>query len=240
MYSRSPSAYDALKGLNILQLPSKNSLQAYIGHHLRDAGANDECMALQFKMYKQHQEKRVQEGYPQPKGDGVLIFDEVRVQGNVVWNSKNNQIIGLAMNQDDLASLHDIYAHLDPDQRQLETRYILQFVWRDLTSKFDIVGPYYTSNSGFDTKFTMACFHDALLLFETYKFRTIAIVGDGASWNHSLFKKLCGYTGKFGVDAVPDGEYFEVPASFINPFSGCRVWCIVCPSHEVSIDNKHC
>ena len=106
-------------------------------------------------------------------GDGVLIFDEVRVQGNVVWNSKNNQIIGLAMNQNDLASLHDIYAHLAPEQMQLETQYILQFIWRDLTSKFDIVGPYYTSNSGFDTKFTMACFHDALLLFETYKFEPL-------------------------------------------------------------------
>ena len=59
--------------------------------------------------------------------------------------------------------------------------------------------------------FTMTCFYDALLLFETYKFQSIAIIGDGASWNHSLFKKLCGYPGKFRVDAVPDGD---VPASF--------------------------
>ena len=27
--------------------------------------------------------------------------------------------------------------------------------------------------------------------------------------------------------------FFDVPASFTNPFSGVRVWCIVCPSHKV-------
>lgn len=80
---------------------------------------------------------------------------------------------------------------------------------------------------------TMARFYDALLPFETYKFRTIAIIGDGASWNQALFKKLCGYSGEFGIDVVPDGDFFDVPASFTNPFSGVRVWCIVCPSHEV-------
>ena len=176
---------------------------------------------------------RKSEGYLEPTGDGILIFDEVRVQGNVVWNSKNNQVIELAMSQRDLPSLQDVYTQLDAEDSCLETRYILQFVWRDLTSKFDIVGPYYTSNAGFDMKLTMACFYDALLLFETYKFQTIAIIGDGASWNQALFKKLCGYSGKFGVDAVPDGNFFDVPASFTNPFSGNRVWCIVCPSHEV-------
>ena len=233
MYTRSPTAFDAIRNLNILQLPSKTSLQAFIGHHLRDPAANDECLAMQFKLYKQHREKRVEEGCPEPTGDGILIFDEVRVQGNVVWNSKNNQVIGLAMNQKDLPSLQDVYTHLDAEDSCLEMRYILQFMWRDLTSKFDIVGPYYTSNAGFDMKFTMVCFYDALL-FETYKFRTIAIVGGGASWNQALFNKLCGYSGKFGIDAVPDGDFFYVPASFTNPFSGIKVWCIVCPLHEVS------
>ena len=37
-----------------------------------------------------------------------------------------------------------------------------------------------------------------------YKFRTIAIIGDG---NHALFDKFCGYSGKFGIDAVPDGDF---------------------------------
>ena len=69
----------------------------------------------------------------------------------------------------------------------------------------------------------MASLYDALLLFKTYKFGTIAIIGDGASWNQALFKKLRGYSGKFGIDAVPNGDFLDVPASFINPFSEVRV-----------------
>ena len=40
---------------------------------------------------------------------------------------------------------------------------MLQFLWRDLSSMFDIIGPYYSSAQGFDSKFTMACLQDASL-----------------------------------------------------------------------------
>ena len=129
------------------------------------------------------------------------------------------------MEPSDLPSLQDVYISLDDAQKVQETRYILQFVWRDLTGSFDVVGPYYTSADGFNAKFTLACLFDAMLLFETYNFHVGAIVGDGASWNQALFKKLSGHNGKFGAEAVS--------ASFTNPFTGWRTWCIVCPSHEV-------
>ena len=50
-----------------------------------------------------------------------------------------------------------------------------------MTSIFDIVGPYYTSQGGFDTSFTMACVHDAMFMLAAYNFNILAIVGDGAS-----------------------------------------------------------
>ena len=98
------------------------------------------------------------------------------------------------------------YTSLNDDQNIQETRYILQFVWRDLTGNFDVVGPHYTSSDGFDAKFTLACLFDAMFLFETYNFHVGAIVGDGASWNQTLFKKLTGHSGKFGVEAVSDDD----------------------------------
>lgn len=45
--------------------------------------------------------------------DGVLIFDEVKVVSSVLWNSRSQKIVGLAMTSEDQASLHDIYRILD-------------------------------------------------------------------------------------------------------------------------------
>ena len=46
------------------------------------------------------------------------------------------------MDHKELCSLADIYQFIDLNQAKL-TFYIPQFLWQDLTSKFDIVGPYY-------------------------------------------------------------------------------------------------
>ena len=85
-------------------------------------------MAAQFQLYEKYKKDQVSGGHRQPLGYGILIFDEVRVQGKVVWNSKNNQIIGVAMTSTDLLSLQDIYTSLDDAQKVKETRYVLQFV----------------------------------------------------------------------------------------------------------------
>jgi len=41
--------------------------------------------------------------------DGALIFDEVKVAWKLMWNSRNNRLMGLAMTPKDLASLNDIH-----------------------------------------------------------------------------------------------------------------------------------
>ena len=46
------------------------------------------------------------------------------------------------MSSKDQASLTDVYKVLkDPDSSK-QTSYALQFLWRDLTSDYDIAGPY--------------------------------------------------------------------------------------------------
>ena len=106
----------------------------------------------------------------------------------MILNTINNQILGIAVNSDDLPYLQHVYSLLDEDEKIRETHYMLQFVWRDLSSKFDIIGPYYSSAQGFDSKFTMACLQDALYFFEAYSFHVLAIISDGASWNYTVFK----------------------------------------------------
>ena len=52
-------------------------------------------------------------------------------------------MIGLAMSYEEMSSLMDVYQSISSDARVKMTTYIVQFLWRDLTSSFDIVGPYF-------------------------------------------------------------------------------------------------
>ena len=45
-------------------------------------------------------------------GDGAPIFDEVKIAWKLMWNSRNNRLMGLTMTPKDLASLNDMYTLL--------------------------------------------------------------------------------------------------------------------------------
>lgn len=121
---QSPAAYEALKNFNILQLPSRATLQAYTGAFLHEAAV--ESIGKQVESYRIFQQSC--EHKPRPKNAGVLIFDEVKVVSSLMWNSRSHRIIGLAMTEEVQASLHDIFQLFDSDQRKA-TNYILQFLW---------------------------------------------------------------------------------------------------------------
>ena len=113
------------------------------GAFLSGPGAMEEAINfISNQSYTLHSRKSL-EGLKVPRGDSVLVFDEVKVVSRLMWNSRNQQIItiGLAMSPEDMSSLHDIYMTYDEDTKTEQTTYVLQFLWRDLTSKFDIVGP---------------------------------------------------------------------------------------------------
>ena len=168
MYVRSPSAYEALKSFNILQLPSHTSLQSYTGAFLHEAGASLDTIVKQTEIYRAYICTCEREGKSVPQSDGVLIFDEVKVITGLIWNSRNQSIIGLAMSEKDQASLHDVFQTINPDNHIQQTDHILQFLWRDLTSSFDVIGPYFSSNETMSTKFVMACVFEAIKLFQVW------------------------------------------------------------------------
>ena len=82
-----------------------------------------------------------------------------------MWNSRNHKIIGLAMTQENQASLHDVFQLFDKDHRVKQASYMLQFLWRDVTSSFDIVGPYFSSEESVNSKFICSCFLETIKLF---------------------------------------------------------------------------
>ena len=72
------------------------------------------------------------------------------------------------MSEKDQASLHDVFQTIDPDNHIQQTDHMLQFLWRDLTSSFDVIGPYFSSNETMSTKFVMACVFEAIKLFQVW------------------------------------------------------------------------
>lgn len=165
-----------------------------------------------------------------PEGDGVLIFDEVKVIARLLWNSCSQRMVGLAMTHDDISCLHDVY---QPDAFTKSTTYILQFLWRDLTSSFEVIGPYYTSSGCFESKFIVGVVLETVKAFHLFGFQTSLLVCDGASCNLTAIKSTMGLSGIFGSNpSLTDPN--EIKPSFVNPFDPSRsVYWLICPSHQV-------
>ncbi len=68
-------------------------------------------------MYKAFKDDQLAKHAHEPKGEGALTFDKVKVS-RLLWNSRSQEIIGLAMNPEDMSSLHDVYASLGDEQPQ--------------------------------------------------------------------------------------------------------------------------
>ena len=90
------------------------------GAFLSGPGAMEEAIYKQSKLYAAFKEEQ-QKGLKMPRGNGVLVFDEVKVVSRLMWNSRNQQIIGLAMSTEDMSSLHDIYMTYDEDTKTEQT-----------------------------------------------------------------------------------------------------------------------
>ena len=84
------------------------------------------------------------------------------------------------MTAEDMVSLHDVYVELKAPTA-VKASYIMQFLWRDLTSDFDVIGPYFSSGKGLECKFIMSCLMTTIQAFHIYGFNTNAVVCDGAS-----------------------------------------------------------
>lgn len=235
MFTRSPAAYDALKSFKILQLPSRSTIQSYTGSFLHEPGASSNCIANQLASYMVYKEECLKNGKKQPKGDGVLIFDEVKVACQLMWNSRNHQLMGLAMTHKDLASLQDIYKYINSPQGAQQTSYILQFLWRDLTSSFDIVGPYFTSSSSIENTFVMACIFETIKLLQCHGLKTSLLVCDGAASNMSTIKATHGHSGAYG-NLKTSSDKFEITPWMVNPFNPPnKIFWVICPTHQVCI-----
>ena len=144
-------------------------------------------------------------------------------------------MIGLAMTPEEMSSLHDIFMSYIEDTKTEHTSYILQFLWRDFTSPFDIIGLYFTSSRTFKAKHIIGHVYETVKVFELYGFHTLALVCDGAGPNLAAIKCMTSVaSGAYGADSKP-GEGHKIPSPcFTNPFNPLnQIHWVICPSHQV-------
>lgn len=79
VYNRSPSAYEALRDLSILQLPCTKVLKKVLKDGAEQPGIDHHYFESQQEKFKAYQMERESGGHPQPLGIGVLMWDEVKV-----------------------------------------------------------------------------------------------------------------------------------------------------------------
>ena len=210
IYTHSPTAYEALRGFGILQLPGVSTLKTFTSFNLENPGFSEERLAAGGKV---------------PFSEGILVFDEVKVGLKLHYHAKTGQFIGLAMSSDELGSLHDVYQTLQPDHRMQKASYVLQFLWRCTASDFDILGPYYTSPETNTAKFILATLLDTMGALQLYGFKTKATVSDGASTNLLAIKLLTGFgSGAFGnkpVGSCDDIHEVKLGSSIPTPTRRC-------------------
>jgi len=116
-----------------------------------------------------------------------------------------------------------------------KTSYILQFPWRDLTSPFDVIGPYFTCVSSWDHKFLLECVMRTIQALTLHQVHVRVLVCDGASSNLASWN-FCGYEHE--QLPLADGEdQFAVSASFQNPYEDDedqQVFVVISPLHQVT------
>lgn len=233
---RSKAAYLALQNFDILKLPSWRSVQSKMAHNYEEPGVNMERLKRQKQCYDDYVIEQIAKGLKKPMGDGILIFDEVNVAPKVAWNSKNHKLIGLAMSAHDLGTLDDIYSQISTEESLPKAGYMLQFLWRDLTSDYDIICPYFASEGSTNSHFISACLFNVLSALHVVGFKVSAVLCDGASSNLSLMKLTQNYSGAYGVKIHPTSNEIdiEVKPCFKNPFChDHEIYWIMCPSHQV-------
>ena len=164
----------------------------------------------------------------------MLIFDEVKVACQLVWNFRNQKLSGLAMTEGDLSSLNDIYRILKEPQAPKQTSYILQFLWRDLTSSYDIVGPYFTCSESVDGNYILACMLETVKLFQMHGLKTSLLVCDGCPANLTTIKATHGCSGAYSVSSDATEDIFKVEPWMINPYCPpALIYWMICPTHQV-------
>ena len=175
--SKSASAYDELrgtfKGSGVIELPSRRQLRDYSNAIKPQTGFNPEVVDILEKMVSQ---------YSQVERYVSILFDEMKIQGGLVWDKSSGELIGYI----NLGDPDVNYATLE-NQESIAT-HALVFMVKGICSNLQYVLGYFAT-SGVSGCQLFPIFWRAVALLEIKcNLFVIAATADGATANRRLFK----------------------------------------------------
>ena len=94
--TRSPSAYEALRGFGILQLPGVSTLKTFTSFNVDNSGFNEEQLSYAREQYDRMVAEKKAAGELVPFSEGILVFVEVKVGLKVHYYAKTGKFVRLA------------------------------------------------------------------------------------------------------------------------------------------------
>ena len=191
LQSKSPQAYediwyDEKTGSGFLILPSQRRLRDYKNYIKPERGFNPAIIEELKHKIKDFSdiEKYV-----------VLLFDEVKIQQNLVWDKHTGDLIGYV----DLGDVDVNYATLTKVD-EIAT-HMLVFMIRSIVNPFKFTLANFATTSVTASQL-FPIFWKAIGICELLKLKVLAATCDGASSNRKFFKMHLNFTSKDASDVV--------------------------------------
>ena len=121
IYTRSPSAYEALRGFGILQLPGVSALKTFTSFNIGNSGFSEEQMAYARQQYDKMVKEKQAAGERVPFSEGILVFDEVKVGLKVHYHVKTGKFVGPCNQITKLRKHHTSFSFFGDAQPQIST-----------------------------------------------------------------------------------------------------------------------
>ena len=155
---------------------------------------------------------------PKPLWDGSLILDETKCVNKITWKTKTHKLTGFSTSSSEITDLSDLYRHYNEQSTDDAAQQILQFLWLDRSSDFDIIGPHYFSPSGMSHIKLSSCIEEVISEFHLAGFTTSLVIMDGAQTNLSCIKWICLRDIERLTHSVINGRVSHfVDPSILNP-----------------------
>ena len=175
--SKSKSAYEELRNSNILRLPSTRTLVDYKNLIKPGTGFRKEIIDNLCEITKD---------YSNVERYIVLLFNEIKIRSNLVFNKHTEELIGFL----DLGDPQINYNMLE-DESKLAT-YVLCFYLRGIATNLKHSFAHFATSGATTTEMFPLFWEAASLLQFNCNLWVIAATSDGASSNRKLFRMLGG------------------------------------------------
>lgn len=202
--AKSPSCYEELRNSGILVLPSQRTLRDYRNFIRPKRGFHESVL---------QELKAMTDLYFDVQRYIVLLFDEMKIMSNLVFDKVTGELIGYV----DLGDPDINFATLD--KADAVATHALVFLVRGVCTELKFSLAYFTTN-GITAIQLMPLFWEAVCILEsTCNLWVVAATSDGASPNRSFYRMHTALDGNAGKEVCYGTINLYAPHRFIYFFS---------------------